>query len=194
MKFYFRKFTYANYIQILYPETDRLNMTNISQVVEHIIQEYNFIGVTERMDESLVVLKLLMGLELNDILYLKASKGHGSFDDGGFNGSCVYIVPSFISPGMQEYFDNNSTWKNMMKGDEMMYQAAYKSLDLTINALGRHVVEEEVQEFRRAMKVAQQTCTNVRFPCSSGGTKQNNDCLSSDLACGYKCLERLAIE
>ena len=193
---YLSRFHYAPYVSLLHPQPGT-HGTNISGAIMDILQEYNFIGVTERMDESLVVLKLLMGLELNDILYLKAAKGSGGFDDGAYKGSCVYIVPSFISPGMQDFLDNNSTWKNMMQGDVLMYQAANKSLDMTIDMLGRHVVEKEVQKFQQAMKVAHEICANVTFRCSPGGHKppdEKNDCLIFDLACGYRCLESLGIE
>lgn len=192
---YCRKYSYANYIQVLHPEPGN-QLVNKSAAVAHIIQEYDFIGITERMDESLVVLKLLLGLEMNDILYLKSAKGKGGFDDGGFENTCVYIMPSFVSPGMRDFFDNNRTWKLLIKGDNMVYQAAYKSLDLTIDALGRDLVAQELEKFHQAMKVAQKTCTNVTYPCSPGGVKYhapNNDCLFSDLACGYKCLESLVL-
>ena len=197
MQQYMRKFTYANYVQLLHPEPGQSGYLtrNLTLSVEQIIQEYDFIGVVERLDESLVVLKLLLGLEMNDILYLKAAKGHGGFDDGGYNDTCVYIVPSFITPGMKEWFETNKSYKQMMSGDNMVYQAAYKSLDLTIDALGRDLVEKELQEFHQAMKVAQETCTDIVYPCSSGGVKTYpNDCIFSDLACGYKCLDALAME
>jgi hypothetical protein len=98
---------------------------------------------------------------------------------------------------MQDFLDNNITWKNMIQSDVLMYQAANKSLDLTIDALGRGLVQHELRKFQRAMKVAQETCTNVTFRCSPGGIKppdDENDCLIFDLACGYKCLESLSIE
>jgi hypothetical protein len=197
MQQYMSKFSYANYVQLLHPEPGQPGYltSNLAVSVEEIIQEYDFIGVVERLDESLVVLKLLLGLEMNDILYLKAAKGNGGFDDGGYNNSCVYIMPSFITPGMKEWFETNRQYKQMMSGDNMVYQAAYKSLDLTINALGRELVEKELQEFHKVMKVAQETCTDIIYPCSPGGVKTYpNDCIFSDLACGYKCLDTLAME
>lgn len=168
------------------------HMMNITRAVEQILYEYNFIGITERMDESLVVLKLLFGLEMNDILYLKSTKQSGGFDDGIYNNSCTYIVKSFVSTGMKEFFDTNHVWKERTRGDILLYQAANKSLDMTIDSLGRRVVEKELQEFERAMKMAQETCRNVKLPCTDGGSRQQkHDCLYWDLACGYECLENL---
>lgn len=168
------------------------HMRNITKAVEEILNEYNFIGITERMHESLVVLKLLFGLELNDILYLKSTKRSGGFDDGIYNNSCTYIVKSFVSSGMKQFFTSNQVWKDRTKGDIMLYQAANKSLDMTIDALGRHVVEKELQDFEQAMKVAQDACRDVKLPCTDvGEIRRKHDCLFWDLACGYECLENL---
>lgn len=169
------------------------HMMNISRAVEEILHEYNFIGITERMHESLVVLKLLFGLEMNDILYLKSTKQSGGFDDGIYNNSCTYIVKSFVSSGMQDFFASDQVWKYRTEGDIMLYQAANRSLDMTIDALGKDVVDKELQEFERAMKVAQDTCRHIKLPCSDGGLRRErkHDCLFWDLACGYECLENL---
>jgi hypothetical protein len=37
--------------------------------VQEILQGYDFLGVSERMDESLAVLQLLLGLETQDSLF-----------------------------------------------------------------------------------------------------------------------------
>jgi len=179
------------YIYNLHPRSKN-HMLNATKAVEEILDEYNFIGITERMHESLVVLKLLLGLEMNDILYVKSSKKSGGFDDGVYNNSCIYIVKSFVSPGMQEFFASDQVWKDRSRGDIMLYRAANKSLDMTIDALGRDVVEQELQEYERAMQVAQETCQDVKLPCTPGGKRRRtHDCLYWDLACGYKCLENL---
>lgn len=179
------------YIYTLHPHGGN-HMKNATKAVDEILNEYNFIGITERASESLVVLKLLLGLEMNDILYIKSAKGSGGFDDGIYNNTCVYIFRSFISPGMQQFFASDQVWKDRTRGDVMLYRAANKSLDMTIDALGRDLVEKELQEFERALQVAQDTCQNVKFPCTEGGMRRReHDCLYWDLACGYKCLESL---
>ena len=45
-------------------------MKNESQLAQSIIDDYDFVAVTERLDESLVVLQMLLDLPLGDILYL----------------------------------------------------------------------------------------------------------------------------
>jgi hypothetical protein len=165
-----------------------------AEVANSILQGYDFVGVTERMHESLVALQMILGLETNDILYLKA-KSSGNWDDGAANNqTCVYIVPSFQSPGMKKYFASNH-WKNNMSGDYLLYRAAHKSLDMTIERLGRQDFEKNLAKFERAMQVASETCKKVLWPCSSDG-KRNfpNDCLWLDSGCGVQCLDDLKLQ
>lgn len=168
-----------------------------------IIQDYDFIGITERLDESLVVMQMLLGLRTTDMVYVKA-KGSGGFDDGAFNSTCVYIVKSFVSQGMKQYF-SSSEWQSWSQGDIWLYQAANRSLDLTIDRLGRSNFERKLGDFRRAMQITEQRCNikDMRLPCSPGGVRAPNysshkidstDCLWLDSGCGYKCIDEISPE
>jgi hypothetical protein len=154
--------------------------------------EYDFIGITERMDESAVALQLLLGLKTSDILFLN-SKNSGGFDDGASPLGCVYIVPSFVSPGMKEYFASHA-WQNLIFADALLHEAANKSLDLTINRLGPERFQAALIEFRHAQQVARDTCLpKVRLPCTNGGKQiKNFQCVFGDSACGTLCLDELA--
>ena len=55
---------------------------NEARYLQNILDSYDFIGVTERLDESLVALSFLLDLPLAHFLYLSA-KGKGGFDAGG---------------------------------------------------------------------------------------------------------------
>ena len=70
-------------------------MQNITQ---GIIDDYDFIAITERFDESMVVMQLLLEhrygigvVTLGDMLYLNA-KVSGGYDDGGYNSTCYKIL------------------------------------------------------------------------------------------------------
>ena len=158
-------------------------------IANGIIQSYNFIGITERMEESAVVVQLLLGLTTADILYLN-SKNSGGFDDGG-QGQCVYIIPSFISPGMQEYFNTDATWKQLTHVDTLFHQAINRSLDLTIEKLGTKRFHTALQQFRTAQRMVKERCyTNYTFPCTSDGQRNKNvKCIWEDSACGMDCLD-----
>lgn len=164
----------------------------VMKAVESIMKEYDFIGSVERMDESLVAMKMILGLPLNDILYLSA-KRNGGWDEGAYEKKCVYIVPSFVSSGMKRFF-NSKQWREHTAGDRLLVQAVNISLDMTIDKLGRNEFEAELKQYRKAQVQAQEICgPSTIFPCSAGGerNKDNHTCLWWDSGCGYKCLDQI---
>lgn len=124
--------------------------SNNVDVANGIMGDYDFIGVTERMDESVVALAMILEVPLADVLYLKA-KGKGGFDDGGGRDReiCTYIWPSFVSDGMKEFFETEQ-WRDIIRWDEALYKAANRSLDLTIDKLGRKRFEENLKLYLHA--------------------------------------------
>jgi hypothetical protein len=186
---------------LYFMKTDRAfdrEKDNIHDAVQSIMKEYNFIGILERLDESLVVLQMLLSLKTSDILYLK-SKVNGGFDDGvAYNGTCFYIVKSYISPTMKKWFETSSSWHNYTRGDNLLYATAHQSLDLTIDHLGRKEFELLLNRFKHSLQIASETCTDIRYPCSDGGVKNSSedvtDRLWSDLGCGFACLDRVAMQ
>ena len=163
-------------------------------VANAILNSYDFIAITERMDESAVALSMIMGIPLADVLYLKA-KGHGGYDAGGDGHDCTYITPAFVSPGMEQFFRSDE-YQDMVQWDYLLYRAANKSLDLTIDALGREEFERKLALFRQAQERAIERCLpTVRFPCSpKGKSNSETDCLWKDSGCGYMCLDEVATE
>ena len=173
-----------------------LIMSLVVSSILFLLRLRTFKGITERMEESAVALMMLLNLKMSDILFLSA-KGKGGYDDGGGKGQgCTYIWPSFLSPGMQEFFDTNDEWKEMIQYDVAIYKAANASLDLTIEALGRDFFAENLARFKHAREEAQRQCLpTVVFPCDSGGAlHKNTDCLWNDSGCGTTCLDRVAEE
>jgi Galactose-3-O-sulfotransferase len=163
-------------------------------VVQEILDDYDFIAVTERMDESLIVMKFLLNLTLKEILYVKPSRTAGSFSNGYSDRPCVYLVPSFVTPGMERYFESPE-WKKRIVGDELLYRAANKSLDRTIDALGRDRVERTVQQFKKAQAYVQQQCKGkIRSMCDEGGKvvpRENRTCYIWAEGCDYQCIDSL---
>jgi hypothetical protein len=173
------------------------DMDDYSELVQNIIDEYDFIGITERMDESLVVLKMLLDLELGDILYMSA-KTQGSFTSSRSSDGlrCIYIVPSFLTPGMKEFFESDY-WKRYIAADVALYKAAQASLDMTIEKLGRQEFGENLSAFRIAKERAQIRCEDrTIYRCNPAGeyVGQNSTCLMWDVGCGYECLDEFGLE
>ena len=174
-------------------------------VLNQIMMDYDFFAVTERMDESMVALSMLMNIPLSDVLYLKA-KGHGSWDDGGAvkgNGKhiCIYIVPSFISNGMYTYF-NTDEFQDLVYYDHILHQVVNASLDYTIDTVlgGREVFNVQLERYKRALQLVKDKCyERTVFPCSqvgeNGGQRKHpdkTDCLASDSGCGHDCMNQVA--
>jgi Galactose-3-O-sulfotransferase len=164
-------------------------------IVKNILAEYDFVAITERLDESLVVLKHLLNLDMEDILYMSAKK-HGSFTAGSPGNRCIYIIPPFRTEGMNEFFQSNY-WRNYIRLDQRLYDAAVKSLDKTIDSLGRDIIQQELESFLQARKAAQELCDHrTIYRCNSKGTfvgAINSTCYLWDIGCGYTCLNDLTI-
>ena len=68
-----------------------------------------------------------------------------------------------------------------------------RSLDLTIDALGRDRVMVELQRHQKYQKIAEEQCkSKAHFPCSANGTYQpqlsKHSCYENDFGCGHKCI------
>lgn len=132
---------------------------------------------------------MLLRLPLSDILYLSAKL------TGEYDGQCTWIQPSFVSPGMQDYFQSDY-WKRMIQEDLALYVAANRSLDLTIDRLGRSEFQAKLAEYQTALEIGQQRCAaNATFPCTRDGVKRNQtSCLWKDSGCGASCLDQVAVD
>ena len=165
-------------------------------VVKDILHRYDFIGISERLDESLVVMKMLLGLKTDDIRYLLDT---GPFIPWYYNLSTVRCnfrgISPFLSPNMTSFISSKEWQQNFIAGDTLLFQAATRSLDRTIVSLGKSVVQMELQAFHRAMEEAYQMChKNATFPCSAQGTLlPRNDCRYRNVGCGWECLDRLKL-
>mmetsp|Transcript_46510 Transcript_46510/g.95128 ORF Transcript_46510/g.95128 Transcript_46510/m.95128 type:complete len:294 (-) Transcript_46510:130-1011(-) len=152
--------------------------------------DYDFIGVVERQDESLVVLRLLLGLDAGDILY------HSSKISGEYDARCVKIQKSFISPGVAAFLSSDE-WLARNEADYMLFAAANRSLDATIDKLGRQAFEAALAEHHALMALAQTECADkIVPPCSKDGHNQRkasmNNCYWNDNGCGYPCLDEVS--
>jgi len=187
--------TYENFfVRYLQAKQRRWNplAEDIASLFSHILEEqtYDFIALTERMEESAVVMQLLLNLATEDIMYL-SSKTSGDYDDGRWNNQCYLIRKSFISEGMKRHFQSQE-FKSAIFWDELLYHAINKKLDMTIDALGKSRFDAALAKFRNAKNLVNQECASqVRLPCTSNGVKRNEtDCLLWDIGCGFDCMDR----
>lgn len=160
--------------------------------VKMILTEYDFLGISSRFDESLVVMMMLLNLKLGDILYVP-SKVNGGYDDGQFQDRCVKIQKIDYSDHVKAFLESPE-WQSYIRPEQELYRAANASLDLTIQALGAATVKKNLENFQRAQKVVQEKC-RPRLPCNDKGERtEETDCLQDDMGCGFDCLDKVATE
>jgi len=125
-------------------------------------------------------------------MYLSAKK-NGGYDGGGYHQTCFRIPKTVITPGMGEYFDSPA-YRERVHWDELVHRAANRSLDLTIERLGRDDFERNLARFRRAKVAVAEACASVRFPCTAAGVRRNDeetDCFRGDIGCGFDCIDSI---
>jgi hypothetical protein len=172
------------------------SLTTAEDIVEiiqrDVLDVYGFIALTERMEESLVLLKMILGVSLKDVIVL-SSKVRGGLDDGRFERKCVRIVESYTTPEVEKYMQQQYPLGNY---DFFLHAVVNRSLDMTIDSVGRGRFDREFDLYRRAKKVAEDHCLDVAvFPCIREGDpplpESRNSCLFGDIGCGYACVQRV---
>jgi len=168
-----------------------------------VVSEYDFIGIVERYEESLVVLMLLLDLRMSDVLYF-SSKARGGLVVGQRGAArnapevCKRIEPTVVDRDLQTYLQSRR-WKDRIRSDSLLYRTANRSLDLTIDSLGKELVDANVARLRHAQRTVTERCEGqVVMPCNregdaplKGGT---TDCVTRDWGCGFSCLDQVATE
>jgi hypothetical protein len=135
------------------------NETLLIDYVQDTVNSYDFITVVERMDESLTALALMTGLDLGDVLSTSAKvSGEYKLTRSGKNeGQCSKSIKGKMSKGVKEYFGTKA-WLAMNYADYVLYEAANRSLDLTIERIGRDRFDRALADFRRLEAKALQVC------------------------------------
>lgn len=168
------------------------------QVIENVnktLNDYDFILVVERMDESLVVMSMLMrGVTLGDLLTMD-SKAQGSYMFHYARNECFQIKKANTSNAVKKYLESD-TWFAQNYGDYVLRAAANASLDKTINMLGRTRVKQAVDAYRRLKTLVHETCASEAiFPCSLDGKNQFEasvkNCYKKDQGCGFACIDKV---
>jgi hypothetical protein len=148
---------------------------------------FDFIGITERLDESLIVMKLLFDLQVSDLLYISVPDDLLDFNET----HCVFLEEPFQYENEGRVI-NNPDYQKRIQNDLNLYQAANQKLDRTIDKLGRETVYQELQDYVQLLQKAHEACyDSAIFPCSLDGERQqNHSCLNDDMGCNYKCLDK----
>lgn len=138
---------------------DKLSDDEVNYYVQSVIDEYNFIGIYERLYESLVVLSMLIGVEPTDVLFdfLPST-----------NSRCGELTrPDWVTDRIDRFLSQGE-WYEREKGDFALYDAINRSLDLTIERLGKDKVQAKLDEFLKLIYVGTSFVNNVRNKAGCG--------------------------
>lgn len=145
---------------------------------EAVIASYNFIAVTERFDESLLLLGEELGLSLVDLLYLK-SKVSGKLGTGqtDLGHQTVYHPPlSDESPMVRRAAEHLEETPDMMT-----FKLANDELDRARTRYGPEF-QDDLNLFQEMLAKAERVCRDKFF----------ESCLWNDNGCGQDCIDDLA--
>jgi hypothetical protein len=194
-----------------------VNPRQVEQNVMDLLLAYDFVMVSERMDESVVAFAMLFNLSLSDVLVMNAKQNSNkdaitsaskrddylyfSWWDPKNKQSkevCKLSVPSKRSLAVQAHLQSTE-WMAKNYGDYLLQAAANQSLDRTIvETLGRDRFRETLQRYQRLKSKATTRCTNETFShCSPTGEIQRDlsaqNCYADDSGCGYPCIDRMLL-
>jgi hypothetical protein len=178
------------------------NPHQVESTVRQIFQDYDFILVAERLDESLVAMALVMGLPIADVLVQPAKVLLGNkylyYRSRKNKEICKRPVSAFRSPAVAAHLTSDE-WYAKNYGDYLLHAAANHSLDRTIHRLGRPRVARALQEYQRLQRKAQVVCANQTIShCSDDGIPQRDltkdNCYSDDSGCGYPCIDKMLLD
>jgi hypothetical protein len=185
----------------------RATTTDLAQLSEFvrtkILEKYDFIGIVERMTESLAVMTLLWNLDPTDVIVLSSKTATGdTYDDGQYQKSCAKLIPpprelSELPLPLATYIQSDEYIQDNI--DYLLYYAANESLDRTIQGLGPQIVAERAALIRELQGLANRECqSEAIFPCSDDGVLQleasRTNCYIGDAGCGYECIDRVMKE
>ena len=171
-----------------------------SSSTDRIINGYDFLAVNERMEESLVVLAMLAQIPLADVVVFSAKIAGGYYFNGNIK-RCLKLEKKWTTPKIEEYILGD--YKSTNKDDYLLYNAAQRSLDKTIDALGRQRVEENIERLKSLQQLNEKQCESEASVCpepdDEGMQREhirlaNERCYFSDVGCGHACTDKVLAE
>ncbi len=146
--------------------------------VENLFNSYDFIGVSERLNESLVMLSFLLDLSLTEVTYHSFRSTSNTYVQGGGKGGhkCFKSVSAHegMTQELKDYVESNE-WMAITAADRLLHKTANEAMDNTIdNVIGRDVFKERLVEFERLLDLLSTSCTGVCVRCTSNGKFKSN--------------------
>ena len=177
----------------------KMNDTELSQFVQETIDDFDFLGIVERMEESLVLLSFMLDLPVTDVLYTNAKVAGNMIMRAGEKECRKVGYHRPLLPSMEAWLASEE-WNEAMRVDNMFYDAVNRSIDHTIkHSIGRDRFDARMHEFRTAKAALDEYCADkIITICGNHdhGDDENvelSKCYHRDIGCGYECIDELAI-
>ena len=173
----------------------RKGLESPSAIAKAIVAEYDFIGLVDKPDESLVLMQLLLGLKTEEILY-NPSPNAGTISLWKDNRNvCEEVKKEYEPMGLKAkgFFDSEDFYKTNGVDIEI-YQEVQRVHEATIDAIGREKFDQALRRYKDEMKIVEEQCLpTVQYKCNEAG-KRWKDLNSCDKdGCEAKCLSSLAL-
>lgn len=190
----YQKSSQTQYLGLMRIPPETTTQSDLVQFIQtNILQAYDFIGVTERMPESLAVMSLLWHIQPSHLVVLSAKQSQrGDYDAGSQRKKCTKLTPrpTPLPSTIAQYLDSPSYTEN--NWDFVLYHAVNASLDRTIEKLGRDRVQTQTALIQHLQQLAERECRpKAVYPCSQEGEYQPqiSNCYIQDAGCGYECVD-----
>jgi len=132
---------------------------DISGFVNDTLEQYNFIGIFERLHESIVVLSMLIGVNIHDLLL----KFRPSSVVSRCTDSISWKQKSWLTPNMT-LFMKTPQWRKKQQGDFLLYTMASQKLDRTIELLGTERVQKNLEIYNRLVNIGSDLSSKAYKP------------------------------
>ena len=134
--------------------------------VNNVFHSYDFIGVSDRLNESLVALSFILHLKLTEIIHVNY-RTSGSFMPEGK--TCIKLAKSVLTPDIEKYLETDE-WKAITAGDKLLFNTANEALDNTIdNVIGRNKFKQRLEQYDSLMSLIKECDVICASACSSNG-------------------------
>ena len=177
--------TDENILEFLTEPNNRIERNHMMQYissgesVSEIMRKYDFIGITDRFEESMLVLAHRLGLEMEDMLYIKAKDSHLLKRDNLGHHFVPSVPVKNQSHSVQRYLKEK--WYGLNAVDYELWDKVNEQMDRQIAEIDGF--DDKLYRYKALLETVQDQC----------GYLQNKriDCLYGDAGCGQHCIDEV---
>ncbi len=151
------------------------------------MDRFDLFGVTERFDESILILAHELKLTFCDILYIRSKDSHGSMKDGL---NFTFIPHGHVLDEPQDvtkmvfserFFVRNSR-------DYLIFNYANQALTHKIQSIGKEKFNAALKQYKKYLALASETCLPKKITTRILDVTK---CYYTDEGCGYDCFDNI---